>query len=113
MQRTLLPLRHEPLRRVRCCRRRRESRKHRLRVRVQPLRLVQFGDGACCGTADVSKAAHAHEDEGVEPAVPARAGDVGTVDFVLGGAVVAVPFARAAVEFAAQLLGAAVGAGVG
>jgi hypothetical protein len=93
MQRTLLrPLLHY--------RHARWSGEDRLSVRMQPLGFVEFGDGGSCGATHISKTAHAHEDEGVEPAVSTRAGDVSTVDFLVGRPVVAVAFVRARVQFA-------------
>jgi hypothetical protein len=77
-------------------------------MRMQPLRLVEFGDGRSCGATHISKTAHAHKDERVEPAIPARARDVSTVDLVVGGPVVPVSFARARVQFALEILCAAV-----
>ena len=64
-------------------------RRHWLRPRLLSLRLIQAGDGARCTAADISKRAHVKDG-----AKPTRH----TVDSLLIRAVVAVPFARPAVE---------------
>ena len=89
------------------------SRKDRLSIGMQPLGLIEFRDGRSCGPTNISQTTHADEHERVEPATPARAGDVSTIDFVIGRPEIAVSFARPRVEFAAEILRAAVGAVVG